>query len=137
MLSGPNWSNAKHRSGHRPSTCSIRSSLASASGSVDSFQVFVRWKGALVGVQDLPQSLAVDDYRMVGIGGQVVSQLAQAPVRERPAHRPRPHRRDLDDKRLVVGGDPARPAMSPMRIQRGQPVGVERMQHVPDGVRVG
>ena len=31
--------------------------------------------------------------------GQVVDQLAQAPVRERPADRPRPRRRDLDDER--------------------------------------
>ena len=41
---GPNWSNAKHRPGKWLITCSIRSSLASLSGSWDSFQVRVRWK---------------------------------------------------------------------------------------------
>jgi hypothetical protein len=42
--SGPNWSKAKHRSGNFEVTSSIRSSLASLSGSVDSFHVRVRWK---------------------------------------------------------------------------------------------
>ncbi len=41
---GPNWSKAKHRSGMVLVTCSIRSSLASLSGSCDSFQARVRWK---------------------------------------------------------------------------------------------
>ncbi|OLL89272.1 hypothetical protein Ae406Ps2_6479 [Pseudonocardia sp. Ae406_Ps2] len=40
--SGPNWSKAKQRPGNRLITSSIRSSLASLSGSVDSFQVRVR-----------------------------------------------------------------------------------------------
>ena len=40
--SGPNWSNAKQRSGALLVTCSIRSSLASRSGSRDSFHVRVR-----------------------------------------------------------------------------------------------
>ena len=42
MASGPNWSKAKHRSGTRVVTSSIRSSLVSLFGSVDSFQVRVR-----------------------------------------------------------------------------------------------
>jgi hypothetical protein len=42
--SGPNWSNAKHRPAKWLVTCSIRSSLASRSGSVDSFHVLVHWK---------------------------------------------------------------------------------------------
>jgi hypothetical protein len=41
---GPNWSKAKQRSGNRLVTSSIRSSLTSLSGSLDSFQVLVRWK---------------------------------------------------------------------------------------------
>src|SRR5215208_945159 len=36
---GPNWSNAKHRSSQFDMTSSIRSSLASYSGSVEVFQV--------------------------------------------------------------------------------------------------
>ena len=39
-------------------TYSIRSSLASFSGSVDSFHVLVRWKDDPVVEQDLPQTLA-------------------------------------------------------------------------------
>jgi hypothetical protein len=41
--SGPDWPEAKQRSGQALVTYSIRSSLASRSGSVDSFQVRVRW----------------------------------------------------------------------------------------------
>ncbi len=41
---GPNWSNAKHRSGNLLVTSSIRSSLASLSGSAGSFQVRAGWK---------------------------------------------------------------------------------------------
>ena len=42
--SGPNSSNAKHLSGQRSTASSMRASLASRSGSLDSFQVLVRWK---------------------------------------------------------------------------------------------
>src|SRR5213595_220665 len=43
MVSGPNSSNAKHRSGWCATTWSMRSNLASRAGSLDSFHVFVRW----------------------------------------------------------------------------------------------
>jgi len=39
----PNWSTAQHRSAMVVITCSMRSSLASRSGSADSFHVRVRW----------------------------------------------------------------------------------------------
>ena len=66
--SGPNWSKAKHRSGKQVVTCSIRSSLASRSGSVDSFQVRVRWKEMPLLVQDLAQPLPADPHRPRGTG---------------------------------------------------------------------
>jgi hypothetical protein len=44
IVSGPNSSKAKTRSGNSVVTCSIRASFACAFGSLVSFHVFVRWK---------------------------------------------------------------------------------------------
>jgi len=72
--SRPNWSQAKHRSGKWLVTYSIRSSLASLSGSRESFQVRVRWK-EVPRVQDLPGPFAADTDGADGAGGQVLGEL--------------------------------------------------------------
>ena len=60
MDSGPNWPEAQHRSGSWLVTYSIRSSLASRSGSRDSFQARAQLESDAAGVQDLPQPLPPD-----------------------------------------------------------------------------
>src|SRR2546430_13296974 len=63
--------------------------------------------------------------------------LAQAPPGERLAQflRPGPGRRDDDLDVLVT--DQAGTASRPVRVQRGQPLLVEQVDHVPDGVLIG
>ena len=69
-----------------PVTCSMRSSLASRSGSVDSFQVLVRWKVISWRAQELPQPFAADPDRPGrGLSAQVGGEFAHAPAGERLA----------------------------------------------------
>jgi hypothetical protein len=68
--SGPDWPEAKQRSGQALVTYSIRSSLASRSGSVDSFQVRVRWN-------EMPRSCSICRSR-------------SRPIRSRPIPTGRP-----------------------------------------------
>ena len=145
MLSGPNWSNAKTRSGNREITSSIRSSLASLAGSVRLLPGPGALKGDVVGVQDPPHPFPADPHdpvrHLCRVGAavaaaEVVRELADAPVRKRQTQLPRASAGDLDHERLVLVGDPPRPPGAPVRLQHGQPVGVERVDHVPDRVRV-
>jgi hypothetical protein len=152
MDSGPNWSNAKTRSGKRVRMCSIRSSLASKSGSLDSFQIRPgpgALEGDVVDVQHLPQPLppdpnppgGLDAPGPAGLGppvgpGQVAGQLAQAPPGERQPERLRAGGGRLDDERDVLVTDQAGTASRPLRVQGMQPRGVERVDHVPDRVLI-
>jgi hypothetical protein len=40
-------------------------------------------------------------------------------------------------EREVLVGDPSGPPAGPVRLRRAQALGVERMDHIPHGVRVG
>jgi hypothetical protein len=87
-------------------------------------------------VQDLPQPLPADPHPPVGVTGQVLGQLADAPSRERSPElgRTRPsHRHDVLD---VGVADPAGTAARPARVQRGKPPLVERVDHLTHRVLV-
>jgi hypothetical protein len=94
-----------------------------------------------VGVQDLPQPFPTHGDWVGRDGGgapvaaaQVGRQLAQAPMRERHPQLLRPGQGGGDDDRDVGISDQAGPASGPVRVQRGQPGGVERVNHSPDRV---
>ena len=102
-------------------------------------------KGDVVGVQDPPHPFPADPHdpvrHLCRVGAavpaaEVVRELADAPVRERQTQLPRASAGDLDHERFVLVGDPPGPPGAPVRLQHGQPVGVERVDHVPDRVRV-
>ena len=102
-------------------------------------------KGDVVGVQDPPHPFPADPHdpvrHLCRVGAavaaaEVVRELADAPVRERQTQLPRASAGDLDHERLVLVGDPRGAPGAPVRLQHGQPVGVERVDHVPDRVRV-
>ena len=97
-------------------TCSIRSSLASRSGSADSFQVRVRWK--LIPGRGAAAAAPGPPHRRAG-GRQIRGQLAQAPAGERQAQLLRPGGGRRDDHLHVIVRDPAGTA-SRQRAQRGQ-----------------
>src|SRR3954453_23030618 len=126
---GPNWSNAKHRSGKALATCSIRSSLASKSGSVDSFQVRLSsssLKGDVVVAQHLAQPFPADPHPpawhplqsetgldvLVG-PGQVGAQLPHAPAGERQSEGLGPGCGRRDDERDVLVIDQAGDGLPP------------------------
>jgi hypothetical protein len=56
---------------------------------------------------------------------------------ERPDWLPRPGPGRRDDDLDVLITDQAGTASRPLRVQRGQSFGVERVDHVPDGVLIG
>ena len=134
--SGPNWSKAKHRSGKWLVTYSIRSSLASRSGSVDSFQVRVRWKLMPRGVQDLPQPLPPTRTGRSGWLAKYAASLRTLQQRERQAQLLRPGGGRRDDHLNILVTDPAGTASRPLRVQRRQALGVEQMDHIADGVLI-
>jgi hypothetical protein len=94
-------------------------------------------KADAVAVQELSKPFAADAHPAVGVAVQVGGEFAQAPpaegqARPRGAGRGRRH-----DERDVVGADQAGTASRPARVQRRQAAGVEVVDHVPHGVRVG
>jgi hypothetical protein len=123
------WSSARaelvegeHRSGNLLVTCSIVSSLASLSGSADSFQVRVRWKEIPRACRSCrSRSRPIRTGRLAPVGGQ----LAQAPVRERLAQLFRAGGGRRDDALHVIVADQAGTAARPLRVQRRQPFLVE------------
>jgi hypothetical protein len=88
-------------------------------------------------VQDLPQPLPPHGDRPVGVAGYIRGQLAQAPARERQAQLLRPGGGRRDDQVNVLVTDPAGTASRPPRVQCSQPLGVEQMDHIADGVLIG
>ena len=117
-------------------TYSIRSSFASLSGSVDSFQVRVRWK-------EMWRSRRIrrSRSRPTRTAGRGVGARWAASFRTLHCVNGWPEllgsgggRRD--DERDVLVTDQAGTASRPLRVQRGQPPLVERVDHVADGVLV-
>lgn len=68
---------------------------------------------------------------------QVGDQLAQRPAGERLAELYRAGSGRRDDEVLVVGAESAGTASRPLRVQAGQALLIERVDHIPDGVLVG
>lgn len=69
--------------------------------------------------------------------GEVVGQLAQAPVGEEKPEGAGPSSGEGDEVCLVACGDAAWPAAGPVRVQAGQSGVVEGVDGIPDGVGVG
>jgi hypothetical protein len=90
-----------------------------------------------VGVQELPQPLAADPDDPPVVAAQIGGEFADAPVGERAAQRLGPGLGRRDDERDIVVTDPAGTAARPLRVQRGQPPLVERVDHIPHGVLIG
>src|SRR3954452_17531713 len=125
MVSGPNSSKAKVRSGCCSRAASMRASLTSRSGSGDSFQVLVRWKVISWSSQQPAGPLAADAHDPARVVGQIADQLAQAPVGERLPQLARSGGGHLDEEALVLSADPAGTATRPARVQRPHPEFVE------------
>ena len=108
----------------------MRSSLASRSGSLDSFQVLVRLKRHAPGRQYLAEPLGADLDHPGLVVAQICGQLAQAPPREWQPQRLRALRGRGDDEVLVLSGDAAGTATRPPRVQRRHPIVVEPVDHL-------
>ena len=85
-------------------------------------------EGDPAGVQDLPQPFPADPGAP---RVQVSGQLAQAPVRERQAQLFRAGGGRRDDELDVLVIDQAGTASRSLRVQRGQALRVEGVDHVP------
>jgi hypothetical protein len=134
MDDGPNWSKANHRSGYWVVTCSMRSSLASAFGIGGLLPGPGPLEGDLLAAQDLPQPFPAHQHGAYRVVGQILGQLADAPVGERAAQLLRAGGGRLDDERLIALIDPAGTASRPPRVQGIKPPLVEGVDHVPHGV---
>src|SRR4051794_9553998 len=89
----------------------------------------------MVLAQDQAQPFAPDnDAPVVAIGAQIGGEFPHAPVRERDAQSAGSGGGRRDDERDVVITDQAGTASRPLRVQRGQPPLVERVDHIANGV---
>jgi hypothetical protein len=97
-------------------------------------------------VQDDPHPFASDTHRPHGYQARVVmtvaaaevrGEFADAPVRERQPESLRPGCGRGHDHLDVLVGDPPRTSTTPAWCQHGQPLGVERVNHVAHRVRIG
>ena len=104
---------------------------------MDCFQVLVLLERHLVAVQELAQALLADPDPADGVVGQVLAQLADAPVGEGPARLLGALLGRLDDERLVLSRYPAGTATRPLRVQGGHPHVVEAVDHLPHPVGRG
>ena len=97
----------------------MRSSLASESGSDDSFQARVRSKEIAREPQDLPEPFQADIDGARGPGRQIIGELADASVRERTFQLDRTRGGRLDDEGDVIVADQAGTAARPLRVRAG------------------
>ena len=108
----------------------MRSSLASRSGSLDSFPSLGALKRHAPRRQYLAEPLGADLDHPGLVVAQIGGQLAQAPPRERQPQRLRARRGRLDNEVLVISGDAAGTATRPPRVQRRHPLVVEPVDHL-------
>ena len=87
-------------------------------------------------MQDLPDPLPAHLHPPVGVIGQIGGELANAPVRERTPELARTCPGRHNDEPLRHHQSQAGTATRTLRVQRGQPPGVEIMNHIPDRVFV-
>jgi hypothetical protein len=91
-------------------------------------------EGDALAIEDLAQPLPTDPHHPGRIVRQVLGELADAPMRERPAELLGPGLGRLDDERHVVVIDQAGTATRPLRVQGLHPEAVEVVDHLPDPV---
>jgi hypothetical protein len=117
--------------------CSIRASLASLAGSLDSFPRFGPLERQVMVAKELSESFPTDlDPVGARVVGEVVGEFPQAPAGERLAEGLGSGVGRRDDERFVTGTDQAGTATRPPRVQAGHAHLVEPVDDLPDRVLV-